>query len=165
MIIIIMGVEGVGKTTVGRMLAASLQWHFAEGDDFHTPANIAKMSAGIPLNDADRAPWLAALRQAILDWIARRENVVLACSALKRCYRDLLRVGPEVRFVYLRGSLALIKQRLDSRQGHFAKASLLPSQFEDLEEPEDALICDASLTPAELVDKIRSSLGLNATAR
>ena len=108
MVIILMGVSGAGKTTVGRALAEELHWSFAEGDDFHSAANIAKMHAGIPLTDEDRAPWLQSLRKAIAGWLAAGENVVLTCSALKASYRAILLVSPEVKFVYLRGSFELI---------------------------------------------------------
>src|SRR2546430_12621679 len=106
-----MGVTGAGKTTIGTMLAAQLNWQFADADTFHPPANIQKMSRGVPLNDTDRAPWLAAMRKAILEWIAAGKNVVLACSALKRAYREELRPSLEVKIVYLKGSYALFAER------------------------------------------------------
>ncbi len=104
MIIVVMGVAGVGKTTVGTLLAAQLGWKFADADTYHSPENIKKMASGIPLTDADRAPWLRALRETIQSWIANRQNVILACSALKESYREYLSVDPTVRFVYLSGS-------------------------------------------------------------
>jgi gluconokinase len=160
MIVIVMGVVGSGKTTVGRLLAQQLGWEFADADDFHPPANIEKIRHGIPLGDEDREPWLDRLRQAILGWIARGRNVVLACSALKRVYRKKLDAAPEVRFVYLKGSATLIAERLRSRHGHFADEQILASQLTDLEEPEGALTVDIAATPAQIVDKIRMGLGL-----
>ena len=133
------GSDRIGKDDRGHVLAQQLGWEFADADDFHPPANVAKMKAGIPLDDADRAPWLASLRQAIEQWIAKRQNVVLACSALKKNYRDELAVDREVRFVYLKGSYDLIYQRLKQRHGHFASEKILAGQFADLQEPDDAL--------------------------
>ena len=160
MIVIVMGVVGSGKTTVGRLLAQRLGWEFADADDFHPALNIEKIRHGIPLGDEDRKPWLDRLREAILGWIAGGRNVVLACSALKRAYRKTLDAGPEVRFVYLKGSAALIAERLRSRHGHFAGEQILASQLADLEEPEVALTVDIAATPAQIVDKIRQGLGL-----
>jgi gluconokinase len=159
MVIVVMGVAGSGKTTIGQMLARALGWRFVEGDDFHPPANVAKMAAGIPLTDADRAPWLAALHQAIAGWIREHQNVVLACSALKRAYRSTLKAGPEEIFVYLRGSPELFARRIEHRRGHYMKANLLPSQFEILEEPEDAITVDAALPEEEIVRQILAKLG------
>ena len=161
MIVIIMGVTGSGKTTVGTVLAQQLGWEFADADDFHPPGNVAKMKAGIPLDDADRAPWLASLRQAIEQWIAKRENVVLACSALKKNYRDELVVGREVSFVYLKGSYDLIYQRLKQRHGHFASAKILAGQFADLQEPDDTLTVKIDQPVEEIVAEIRRGLGLD----
>jgi gluconokinase len=160
MIVIVMGVVGSGKTTVGRLLAQQLNWEFADADDFHPAVNIEKIRHGIPLGDEDRQPWLDRLREAILGWIARGRNVVLACSALKRAYRKTLDAGPEVKFVYLKGSATLIAERLRSRHGHFAGEQILASQLSDLEEPEWALTVDIAATPAQIVDKIRKGLGL-----
>jgi gluconokinase len=160
MIVIIMGVVGSGKTTIGQLLAQELGWEFADADDFHPPSNVEKIRQGIPLEDADREPWLDRLRQAIVEWIAQGRNVVLACSALKRSYRRKLEAGPEVRFVYLKGSAALITERLRSRHGHFADAKILASQLADLEEPEGALTVDIAATPPEIVATIRKRLGL-----
>src|SRR5579864_8849638 len=120
MIIVVMGVTGSGKTTVGQLLAARLGYLFADADDFHSAANKDKMHKGIPLTDADRQPWLAAMHQQIAKWIASKQNAVLACSALKNDYRRQLWTGPEGQFVYLRGSYELIAQRLRQRKGHFA---------------------------------------------
>jgi gluconokinase len=160
MIVIVMGVVGSGKTTIGRLLAQELGWEFADADDFHPAVNIEKIRHGIPLGDEDRQPWLDRLHEAILGWIARGRNVVLACSALKRAYRKTLDARPGVRFVYLKGSAALIAERLRSRQGHFAGEQILTSQLADLEEPEGALTVDIFATPGQIVDKIRQGLGL-----
>jgi gluconokinase len=160
-VVIIMGTTGAGKTTIGTMLAAQLNWQFADADGFHPPANIEKMSHGIPLNDADRAPWLAAMRRAILEWIAAGKNVILACSALKRAYRDELRPRPEVKIVYLKGSYALFAERIRRRHGHFAGEGILAGQFADLEEPDDAITIDAAKSPEEIVAGIRKQLGLS----
>jgi gluconokinase len=149
-----MGVTGAGKTTVGRLLAQKLGWQFADADSFHSPASVAKMQQGIALDDADRQPWLSALRTAISGWIADHRDTVLACSALKRSYRVLLGVTPEVRYVYLKASPSQIEKRLGHRHGHFATAALLCSQFATLEEPKDALTLDATRPSATLVAEI-----------
>jgi gluconokinase len=156
-----MGVEGAGKTTLGRLLAQQLGWEFADADSFHSAENIEKIQRGVPLTDADRSPWIEAMHNAIVQWIAGHRNVVLACSALKRSYRERLCVGPEVKLVYLKGSYELIDLRLKARHGHFANQQILASQFADLEEPEDAVTVDIGRPPEELVREIRSRLGLN----
>lgn len=158
MIILIMGTTASGKTTIGRMLAGRLGWDFADADDFHPPANVAKMSQGIPLTDADRAPWLQALHDKIVAWDAESRNVVLACSALKKAYRDQLLVGSLVTLVYLKGSYELFSQRVQARQGHFAKIDILAGQFSDLEEPTEAITVDARLSPQGLVDEVCAAL-------
>ncbi|HJT68753.1 MAG TPA: gluconokinase [Terriglobales bacterium] len=158
MVLIIMGVVGAGKTTVGTLLAQKLCWIFADADDFHPVANIEKMSHGVPLDDSDRAPWLKALHDSILRWNAERQNAVLACSALKHKYRDELR-APGVQFVYLQGTAELIRERLHSRQGHFATDSILKSQFEDLEIPTDAITVNVDKSPQEIVKEIVHKLG------
>ncbi len=158
MIIVLIGVTGVGKTTVGRALADELHWSFADADDYHSPENIAKMRAGIPLDDADRAPWLQALRDGVNSWMARGENVVLACSALKAAYRELLAVSPDVRIVYLRGSYDLLSERLLSRGGHYMNPTLLRSQFDTLEEPHDVLTVDVNQPVSSIVDNICTTL-------
>ena len=159
-----MGATAAGKTTIGTMLAARLNWQFADADSFHTPANIEKMSRGIPLNDADRAPWLEAMRKAILEWIAARKNVVLACSALKRAYRGELRVSTEVKTIYLKGTYALFAERIRHRHDHFAGEGILAGQFADLEEPSDAITIDAAQSPQQIVAEIRKRLALSEEA-
>ena len=161
MIIILMGVSGSGKTTIGQLLAQDLGWPFYDGDDFHPQANIDKMRQGVPLTDADRDSWLTALRRQIDTLLANRQSAVLACSALKQAYRD--RLGgdrPEVRFIYLKGDYALIRQRLQKRQGHFMPADLLKSQFATLEVPEDVPAINISQTPEIIVNSIKRALEL-----
>jgi gluconokinase len=158
-----MGVSGSGKTTVGELLASESGWQFADGDDYHSASNVARMRGGIPLTDADRAPWLASLRALCERWIAAGTNAVLACSALKRAYREELSVAPEVKFVYLKGSPQLLYQRLHARTGHFMTERMLASQLEALEEPEDALIVDVDQSPAKIVTEIRAKLALSKT--
>lgn len=151
-----MGVAGSGKSTVGRILAASLGWRFVDADDFHPPANIARMSAGYPLTDADRAPWLSALHDFIQTRIDTTERIVLACSALKAVYRRQLMPDPlHVGLVYLKGSAELLASRLGNRSGHFAPPTLLISQLAALEEPSDALVLDISASPEQLAVAIR----------
>jgi gluconokinase len=160
MIVIVMGVVGSGKTTIGSLLAAELGWQFADADKFHPHSNVEKIRHGIPLTDADRRPWLERLGTEITQWIAAGSNFVLACSALKRAYRQELAVGPQVRFVYLKGSDSLIAQRLRLRHGHFADEKILASQFGDLEEPEEALTVEITGTPQQIVAEIRQKLGI-----
>lgn len=153
-----MGVTGAGKTTVGTLLAEQLGWEFADADQFHSAANIEKMRQGIPLDDCDRGPWLQSMRDAIQRWIEQNKNVVLACSALKDSYRQLLGVGGPVKLVYLKASFELVHRRLQSRHGHFATATILQNQFETLEEPEGAVVVDVDGTPADIVASIRKKL-------
>jgi gluconokinase len=160
MVVIVMGVTGAGKTTVGRLLAEQCGWDFADADDFHPASNVEKMRQGIPLNDDDRSPWLDGLRGAITKWMAEGRNVVLACSALKRTYRQELEVGSEVRVVYLKGSADLIAERLRARHGHFAGEQILAGQFADLEEPKDAVAVEIASTPLQIAAEIRTKLGL-----
>jgi len=162
MIVVLMGVSGSGKTTVGRILAEKLGWVFLDADDFHPAANIAKMSRGEPLTDEDRRPWLEALRDRIDEACARNEDVVLACSALKHAYRDYLREDEPgcVRYVYLEGSEELIRERLAKRRGHFMPPGLLHSQFEALEPPADALRFDVTPAPEVIAERIRRALAL-----
>jgi gluconokinase len=160
MIVILMGVTASGKTTVGRMLAAELGYQFYDADDFHPRANIDKMRRGIPLNDADRLPWLETLRDLVRRCLAEYRQAVLACSALKDAYRQYLLIDPQVTLVYLKASQNLIRQRLLQRRGHYMNPALLESQFATLEEPKRAIEIDASLSPEEIVGAIRHQLQL-----
>jgi gluconokinase len=161
-VVVLMGVSGSGKTTVGQLLASELGWQFADGDDYHSAANIEKMRNGVPLTDTERAPWLAALRELIAGWVEEKKNAVLACSALKRKYREILQVGPEVQIVYIKGTPQLLQQRLRERVGHYMKEWMLDSQLETLEEPEagEALILDADCSPSEIVTEVQARLRL-----
>jgi gluconokinase len=165
MVIVVMGPTGSGKTTIGSLLAQQLGWDFVDADQFHSAANKEKMHQGIPLTDADRAPWLADIHQQIEQWIAEKRNVVLACSALKQSYRDLLWRGGDIKLVYLKGSYELIAQRLLTRHGHFADEHILAGQFADLEEPADAITVDISAPPEKIVEEICRRLGLQPKRR
>lgn len=159
--IVVMGVAGSGKTTVGELLAHELGWRFDDADAFHPPENIAKMSAGTPLDDTDRAPWLAAIRRHLDDCIARREGAVVTCSALKQKYRDvLLQNNPHTALVYLQGTREQLWERISGRKNHFMKPAMLDSQLVALEEPADALTLNIAPTPPELVASIRRQLSL-----
>jgi gluconokinase len=161
MVIIVMGVTGAGKTTVGERLAAELGWRFHDADDFHPEANKAKMHAGIPLTDEDRWPWLRALRAVIEQALADGAGAVVTCSALKRAYRDVLSGGlAGVRYVHLTGDPRVLEARLAGRRGHFMNPALLESQIATLETPEGALEVDVALTPAEQVAAIRAGLDI-----
>jgi gluconokinase len=141
MILILMGVSGSGKSTVGRTLAKVLEWDFIEGDDLHPPENVRKMSQGIPLQDSDRWPWLEAIRHNIEALQADDRSAIITCSALKQSYRDLLQDGlGDLKFIYLKGSRETLQSRLEERQGHFMKEQMLDSQLATLEEPEDAIV-------------------------
>jgi len=162
-IAIIFGVSGSGKTTLGKLLAEELGWRFYEADDFHSGANIDKMKRGVPLTDEDRQPWLERLRELIKRAMAAGENAVLACSALKRAYRDRLRTNEEVKFVFLHGDYALIEKQMRQRRGHFMDPELLRSQFADLEEPrsdEHVLTIELGHIPQELVEEIKAKLSV-----
>jgi gluconokinase len=162
MILVLMGVSGSGKTTVGKVLAGRLGWTFVDADAFHPAANVEKMRRGVPLNDDDRRPWLQALRQRMEEAFHRSENVVLACSALKHAYQEYLQhEEPErIRYVYLRGSEELIAQRMAARKGHFMNPKLLHSQFETLEAPEHAIEVDIAPSPEEIAAEIQRKVGL-----
>lgn len=161
MVILVMGVAGSGKTTIGRALATALGWSFYDADDFHPAANIAKMSAGQPLTDADRAPWLAALRTHLDACLARSQPAVVACSALKASYRAALISDPQnIRLVHLAGDPALLAARMHSRPGHYMKPEMLASQLAALEAPTDALTVDIALPPDRIVARIRTALSL-----
>ena len=156
-----MGVAGSGKTTVGQLLALRIGWQFHDADDLHPPANREKMARGTALTDDDRRPWLEAVRGLIEQCIASKTGAVIACSALKQAYRNLIVVNPaDVRIVYLRGERSLIEKRLASRRGHFFDRRLLESQFEALEEPVDAIIEDVSRDPQVIVESIRARIGI-----
>ena len=161
MVVVIFGVSGVGKTTIGELLARELGWKFYDADDFHPQANVEKMRGGVALTDDDRQPWLERLRELIEQSLAANQDTVLACSALKKKYRDWLRVSDKVKFVFLRGSRDRIAEQLRSRRGHYFDPKLLDSQFADLEEPEspdDALIAELGGEPRDVVKKIEAIL-------
>lgn len=161
MVIVLMGVAGAGKTTVGRRLAAELGWPFLDADDFHPVANVEKMARGAALTDADREGWLRALQERLIGLLREGGTGILACSALKQTYRDQLAApGKVVRFVYLRAGHDLAAHRLRTRSSHFMKADLLPSQFAALEEPDGVLTVDAGLEPARINGIIRRAFGL-----
>ncbi|HEY9718944.1 MAG TPA: gluconokinase [Trichormus sp.] len=162
-VVVIMGVSGSGKSTIGTMLAQSLGWDYLEGDSFHSAANVEKMTAGIPLTDEDRAPWLKAIGDAVQALRQDGRCVVLACSALKHSYRELLRIDPDtVAFVYLQADFALLQKRLNDRRGHFMKVDMLASQLETLEPPGDALYVQAADPPDQLIGEIKDKLALAA---
>lgn len=161
MVIVLSGVAGAGKTTIGQALARRLQFEYFEGDDFHPPANRAKMHAGTPLTDDDREPWLLALSALISDLISSGVDSVLACSALRRSYRDLL-ARDGVRFVYLQVPFEVACERLQKRTGHFFEPHLLATQFEALEEPEEGIAVDAAQPVDGVVEDILRALRLDA---
>jgi gluconokinase len=154
MIVLVMGVAGAGKTTIGRMLAERLGWVYLEADDFHSEANKAKMSRGEHLTEADRLPWLEAMHAELQIQSAKGKNVVLACSALNEEYRGILMAGLEVKLVYLRGSKELIASRLQHRTGHFAGVAILDDQFAVLEEPRNAIVADVAEAPEKIVEEV-----------
>lgn len=152
---IVMGVSGCGKTTVGKLLAERLNWDFYDADDYHPPANIAKMASGIPLTDDDRAPWLAKLHDLISTCLRDNRPGVLACSALKERYRQILLANNDAaRIVYLKGSFELIQARMVARAGHYMKPAMLKSQFDALEEPSNALVIDIAHPVGAIVSEI-----------
>ncbi len=159
MIFLVMGVTGSGKTTVGKMLAERLGWVYLEADDFHSPSNKQKMHQGIPLTEADRQPWLAAMHAELVAQNAKRKNVVLACSALREQYRQILMDSLNVKLIFLRGSRELIAGRLRQRAHHFAGESILDDQFAVLEEPQKTdLVVDIKEAPEQIVDEILQKL-------
>lgn len=164
MIVVVMGVAGSGKSTVGALLARRLGCAFHDGDDYHPPANVAKMAAGTPLTDADRMPWLDRLRELAAGARRRGENVVIACSALRRSYRERLAGDEALRFVYLRGDRATILARIEGRSDHFMKPAMLDSQVAALEEPRDAIAVSIEQSPEEIVARVIDALGGDARA-
>jgi gluconokinase len=159
-VILLMGVSGSGKSTVGRALSATLGWPFYDGDEFHPPANVQKMGQGIPLTDADRLPWLQALHDLMADCLAQDKAAIIACSALKQAYRDILLDGNEgVQLVYLRGDYDLILSRMQARGNHFFKPELLASQFTALEEPGSCLTVDIARPIDEIISVIVQRMG------
>ena len=161
MIILLMGVAGSGKTTIGRQLATELQWPYYEADDFHSATNKEKMGRGVPLDDDDRAPWLASIHQAMAECVANNRSAVFSCSALKEKYRQLLAHDlPALTLVYLAGERTLLAQRIAGRTGHYMKPGMLESQLATLEAPADALTIDIAHAPAEIVAQIRRALML-----
>ena len=159
LVVVLMGVSGSGKSTIGPLLAQALGGEYVEGDRFHPPENVAKMKGGTPLDDADRKPWLEAIAAAIRDWQSGAHAVVVSCSALKQSYRDVLsRDAPGLRFVWLKGDKDLIAARLAARRGHFMPPSLLDSQYRILEPPKDAIVADVARPPDELVAEVVAQL-------
>lgn len=159
MIIILMGVCGTGKTTVGELIAKKLGCDFSDADGFHPAANVEKMRAGIPLTDEDRWPWLRTMRSAIDGWQAEGKDHVVACSALRQVYRDILSPKGDVTFVHLKGTPEVIAARLAARKGHYMNPALLGSQLATLEEPTDAITVDIAKTPEEIADEILAAVG------
>ncbi|MBN2044238.1 MAG: gluconokinase [Anaerolineales bacterium] len=157
--IIVMGVSGCGKSSVGRGLSRALGWPFYDGDNYHPQANLDKMARGIPLTDADRQPWLEALHNLIVENLSEGRSLILACSALKESYRRILQGGrTDVRFVHLEGSFELIQARMQQRSGHYMKAGMLRSQFEALEPPKEAFVFSIEPPVSEIVDKIVATM-------
>ena len=154
MIVVVMGVSGCGKSTVGALLAQRLGAEFLDADEYHPPENVARMAAGMPLSDADRRPWLERLNAALRE----KKNAVLACSALKESYRKILAEGLDCRFVHLRGPIELIRERMAQRQHRYMPAALLESQFATLEAPRQAIEVDIATTPQACVDAIVAAL-------
>jgi gluconokinase len=160
MIVLVMGTTGAGKTTVGKLLAKQLGWNFLDADDFHPAANIEKMKRGIPLTDADRVPWLAAIHDALVRLSGMGMDCVLACSALKESYRETIGAGLAVKIVYLKGTYEEMRAHILARHGHFAGEAILAVQFADLEEPKDATVVSVRHTPEEIVKEARRELKL-----
>ena len=168
-VVVVMGVSGAGKTTIGRLLAERLGWEFADGDEFHPRANVKKMRSGIPLTDEDRLPWLQAIAQWVDEMRQQGNRAVTASSVLKRSYRDIV-IGarPDVRLVFLEGSPTLIAERVAARRGHFMPANLLDSQFATLEPPspeENAIRVSVELSPHQIVSSIVEQLEAESVLR
>ena len=164
-IIVVMGVAGAGKTTIGQLLAVQLRCAFLDADSLHTPANIEKMTHGVPLTDDDREPWLETIHARLVESFQRSESLVVACSALKQRYRETLAGGVAITWVYLKGSEEIIRVRLQVRQHHYMTAEMLASQFADLEEPTDAIVVDIAVTPDIAVRQILSALAPTEAAK
>lgn len=163
MMVVLMGVSGVGKTTIGQILAERTGWHLYDADEFHSAASIEKMRNGIALEDADRWPWLDRMNAMLVEKQGRGESVLLACSALKQKYRArLARDVPDLRWVYLKGEFELIRSRLEARKNHYMKAGLLESQFAALEEPHDAIVTDVGPEPEVIADFVLRQLQVSA---
>jgi carbohydrate kinase (thermoresistant glucokinase family) len=160
MVIIIMGVAGSGKTTIGSLLAEELGWNFYDADDFHSESNREKMSQGVALTDEDRANWLISLKELIAKNIQQNTSIILACSALKNSYRDILKINELVKFVHLKGTYEQIKPRLQNRAGHYMSADMLDGQFDTLEEPQNALTIDITNTPQDILTLIHKGLNV-----
>ena len=154
MIVLVMGTTGAGKTTIGKLLAEELRCLFLDADDFHPAANIEKMKKGIPLDDADRVPWLAAMHEELVRQTAGGKDCVLACSALKQSYRDTIGAGLGITIVYLKGSYEEMRAHILARHGHFAGEGILAGQFRDLEEPREAIAISVTKPPKDIVDEI-----------
>ncbi len=164
MVVVVMGVSGAGKTAVGERLAGRLGWPFVDADDLHPPGNVRKMKAGVPLTDRDRLPWLREVRDVIADYAVPGRPAVIACSALKGAYRQLLLTGQrDTRLVHLRASREVLERRLRDRRGHFFEPALLDSQLAILEEPTDALVVDADRELEAVVDQVAEGLGFRAS--
>jgi carbohydrate kinase (thermoresistant glucokinase family) len=162
MVIVLIGPMGCGKTTIGKLVSANTGWRFADGDDFHPPGNISKMASGIPLDDDDRLPWLQSLGRMISRTIADGENLILACSALKRQYRKLLGVDQQQVFsVYLKGTPELLQQRIAGRTNHYMNKDLLTSQLQTLEEPRDGLIMSIADKPTNIARELTLRISTN----
>ena len=160
MTVVLMGPAGAGKTTVGQLLAHDLRWPFLDADSLHSPENVARMHRGEALSDAEREPWLQRVHDAILEILSSSPDVAVACSALKQHYRTVLEAGvPDVRWIYLQASAALLVHRLETRTGHFAGPAILAGQLADLEPPTNAIVVPAALLPADAVAMIRSAIG------
>lgn len=163
MVIVIIGPMGCGKTTIGILLADHTGWPFADADDFHPPENVEKMRQGIPLEDGDRFGWLTVLRSHIDDRVAQGEHLILACSALKKSYRDLLGIDQQqVVSVYLKGTAALLRARIANRSHQYMNDSLLQSQLQTMEEPENGLIVSIDQTPEDICSEIIDKLGIES---